>query len=84
MILQQLTMYVLRTTLKQCDNFTVEIFCRELGASEKEVKELINVLHNESVIKYKYNCVCPKCKEIDTILEIEKDEITNCSICDVK
>lgn len=81
MILQQLAMYILRTTLKQCENLTIEILYRELDASESEVKKLINVLHDENVIYYKYNYVCPRCREIDTILEREKDEVTKCSIC---
>lgn len=81
-MLQQLVMYVLRTTLKQCENITIDIFCRELNASENEVKELIDILHDESVIYYKYNCVCPKCKEINAVMENEKDEVTKCCICE--
>lgn len=53
-----------------------------LGASEEETKELIDVLHSERVITYKYRIKC-SCSEICVIYEsnLFRGKVSRCGVC---
>ncbi|KAF5069642.1 hypothetical protein DSECCO2_231090 [anaerobic digester metagenome] len=67
---------------RQCENLTKGYIKKELCLDNDVVDEIINVLYEENVIRYKYTFNCPKCYEMDTIYEdeIEKDK-GYCNLC---
>ena len=46
-----------------------------------EVSELIRILYEEHVIRFKYSFICPKCKETDTLEEDEIEKTNYCNLC---
>lgn len=78
--MQLLALYVLNTTSRQCENLTQDILMKKLQISQTEFRELIQLLHDEHVIRYKYTFQCPKCQEMDTIYEYENNEGL-CHLC---
>ncbi len=79
--MQLLALFILRTTLQQCENLTDGILIKRLNISKDELKNLIQLLHNEHVIRYKYAFQCPKCGEMDTVFENELTGVPHCSFC---
>ncbi len=79
--MQLLALFVLRTTLKQCENLTDDILMKKLEISKEEVHNLIDVLHKEHVIRLKYTFQCPKCEEMNTLYEKDFAEATDCQFC---
>ena len=82
--MQLLALFVLRTTLKQCENLTEDIFVDKLNVDYAEVEELIKLLYSERVIRIKYTFQCPKCGELNTVLENDVSSAENCQICGKK
>lgn len=76
--MQMMALFVLKTTLKQCENLTIDTLCQKLDINVDEAQKLIEVLHSEHVIQYKYTFKCPKCGEMDTIGE---ENVSQCCVC---
>lgn len=79
--MQLLALFVLRTTLKQCENLTDDILMKKLEISEDEVHNLINTLYKEHVIRLKYTFQCPECREMNTLYEKDIAEASDCQFC---
>ena len=79
--IQLLALFVLKTTLRQCDNLTDDILAKKLEMTTDEVSELIRILYEEHVIRFKYSFICPKCKETDTLEEDEIEKTNYCNLC---
>lgn len=76
-----LALFVLRTTLRQCENLTDEILSKKLQISAEETGQLVQVLHEEHVLRFKYTFECPKCGEMDTFYENEQKTGQYCHLC---
>lgn len=79
--MQLLALFVLRTTRKQCDNLTDDILMKKLEISGEEVHNLVDVLYNEHIIRFKYTFQCPNCKEMNTIYEKDIISTSECQFC---
>lgn len=79
--MQLLALFVLKTTLRQCDNLTDDILAKKLEMTTDEVSELIRILYEEHVTRFKYSFICPKCKETDTLEEDEIEKTNYCNLC---
>lgn len=79
--MQLLALFVLRTTLKQCENLTDDILMKKLEISKEEVHNLIDVLYKEHVIRLKYTFQCPGCEEMNTLYEKDISVATDCQFC---
>lgn len=79
--MQQLALYVMKTTLKQCENLSDDILMNKLQISEVELDQLIKTLHDEHVLRKKYTFACPFCRELNTVKEGGIGDYT-CQFCD--
>ena len=79
--MQLLALFVLRTTLKQCENLTDDILMKKLETSKEEVHNLIDILNKEHVIRLKYTFQCPKCGEMNTLYEKDITTAADCQFC---
>lgn len=79
--MQLLALFVLRTTLRQCENLTDNILASKLGMTKDEVENLVKKLHDEHVIRFKYSFICPVCNETDTVEEDEIEKKDSCNLC---
>lgn len=67
--MRKLALFITRITLKQCENLSKEILCKQLEIDEFEANQLLDMLHDEHVIRYKYTFACPSCGELNTVEE---------------
>lgn len=79
-----LALFILRTTLGQCENLTDAVLSKKLQISPEETKELVQNLHEEHVIRFKYTFECPNCGEMDTFYENERKAEQCCHFCGAK
>lgn len=70
--------YVQRTTLKQCENLTLDLLEEQLEITENEAQILMGYFIAEDIVIKKYIFQCGKCKEMNTFTE---DMITGDDIC---
>lgn len=78
--MRKLALFITRITLKQCENLSKEILCKQLEIDEFEANQLLDMLHDEHVIRYKYTFACPSCGELNTVEEgiLEEYYCYNC------
>lgn len=67
--------------MRQCENLSKEILCEQLKIDEITVEQIIQLLHDEHVLQYKYTFACPYCGELNTVKE-GISEIYCCHNCD--
>lgn len=79
--MQLLILFIMKTTLWQCENLTDTILSQKLGISIETVHDLIKILHDEHIVQYKYSFICPKCNETGTIEEDEIEKNIFCNFC---
>lgn len=81
-MMKKLEEYVQQASYNRLQSITIEQLQRVLGEKGEEVNEFIENLHKQSLIEFKYNIFCPKCKELHTIYERElKHDNTKICIC---
>jgi hypothetical protein len=73
--------FVLRTTLKQCENLTSPLIANKLNISIDETSEIIDELHREHVLRRKFTFRCPNCSEMYTVSEDKIGSIQDCGLC---
>ena len=72
--------FIQGTTLKQCENITVDILKEKLNITELEAKNTLEFLETEDVVVKKYIFQCNKCGDINTFTE---DMITGTDVCQI-
>lgn len=80
--MQKLKNYVQNKSVDELKSVQPQILMRHLNISDKELKEIINYLHDKGAMIYKYNVYCPSCKVKHTIYENEiRKEKKECDEC---
>jgi Predicted nucleotide-binding protein containing TIR -like domain len=79
---EKLKSYVKNKSVDELKSVQPQILMRELNISDKELKEIINYLHDKGAMLYKYNIYCSNCKIKHTIYENEiRKEKKECDEC---
>lgn len=73
-------LYIQRTTLKQCENLTIDLLKEKLEISETEIKSTLDYLITEDVVVKKYIFQCNKCGGMNTFTD---DLITGEDVCQI-
>lgn len=76
--------FIQRTTLRQCENLTIDLLKEKLNIDESEGQDIINFLEAENVVVKKYIFQCNKCGEMNTVASGEIAENGVCQICEGK
>lgn len=66
--------------LRQCENLSDDILEKMLQVDKYEINKLVDTLHNEHVLRYKWTFKCPHCNNLNTVFEDDKEENT-CQFC---
>lgn len=66
--------------LRQCENLSDDILEKMLQVDKYEINKLVDTLHNEHVLRYKWTFKCPHCNNLNTVFEYDKEENT-CQFC---
>lgn len=79
---KRLQVYVKNKSVDELKNIKPQMLMKGLNISDKELKELIDFLHNDGAMIYKYNIFCPECGCKHTLYEneIRKNE-KECDEC---
>ncbi len=80
--MELLAQFIKKTTLKQCENIDKNKLKKVLECDDSIVNKIIQVLHNEKVLKYKYSFDCPVCHERNTVIE-SKANTFKCQYCGI-
>lgn len=80
-VILKMKLFIMNTTLKQCDNLTSELLEDRLCIDENETEELIKYLIEERVLERKYTIECPKCNQLNTLIENAIDKSCKCQFC---
>lgn len=70
-MLHQLQEYVRNKSVDELKNIKPQVLSYKLGVSDKELKDLIDFLHDKGAMIYKYNISCLNCNANHTIYENE-------------
>ena len=73
--------YIQRTTLKQCENLTLDLLKTKLNLTEKEAQILVDYFIVEDLFVKKYIFQCEKCKEPNTFTDSMITDENICQIC---
>lgn len=73
--------YIHRTTLKQCENITLDLLKEKLEINETEAQILIDYFVIEDLFVKKYIFQCEKCKEMNTFTDSMITDENICQIC---
>ena len=79
-IFQRLNNYLSNLMLRQCENLSDDILEKMLQVDKYEINKLVDTLHNEHVLRYKWTFKCPHCNNLNTVFEDDKEENT-CQFC---
>ena len=81
-LIKRLQMIVKSQSVNSLGNVYPDEIVEWLATSKAETKEVINELHDQRVISYKYKLKC-NCGEVCTVYErkLIHDEITYCEVC---
>lgn len=73
--------FIQKTTLRQCENLSVDLLKEKLGIDSSEIQDVLNFLELENVVVKKYIFHCGKCGEINTVTSDMITEDGTCQIC---
>lgn len=76
--------FIQKTTLRQCENLTVDLLKEKLNIDELEIQDILNFLESEDVVVKKYIFQCRKCGEMNTVTSDMIVENSVCQICEGK
>lgn len=79
-MMQKLALFIMKIMPKQCENLTIDILQERLQINENDALALVELLIKEHVIRRKYTYACPKCTELNTIIE-GGGEVKECQFC---
>jgi predicted nucleotide-binding protein len=81
-LLHQLQEYIRDKSVDELKSVKPQVLMRELGFTDKTLKELIDFLYDKGAMVYKYNIRCSACRTNHTIYqnELRKDE-KECDEC---
>lgn len=82
-IIQSLAVFVLKASTRQCENLTNIILEQQLNIESRDVNDLVKLLHDERVIRFKYSFQCPCCHNTNTVYEGTMVE-NSCQFCGEK